>query len=312
MSSVASVPDKLSCPTDLSEEGLSLYKDALEKNGHTTVKAICLKSDIEKIRALLGAMLTTKKAIREGSLFDTLTNAADGQGNRSIQISEPSVYAPELLKTSYVKEATRIAKEFISEDCFLMADYALLKPARVGTGTPWHQDEAFRDPSFDHKEITFWMPLQDVGEAEGCMFYIPGSHQNGILSHQSPGNDHRVHALECSEDLNELAKVACPLLAGDSTIHNGRVLHKSSDNQSAIDRYAYILIFGMAPIPSSEKRHASWLSDKCTAESRTKRRWLIRGGFAVALFRRFRRRSSFTPGMLSYFVRRVFRRLRLY
>jgi hypothetical protein len=31
-----------------------------------------------------------------------------------------------------------------------------------GAATPWHQDEAFRDPAYDYAEITIWMPLQAV------------------------------------------------------------------------------------------------------------------------------------------------------
>jgi hypothetical protein len=49
-----------------------------------------------------------------------------------------------------------------------------MKPARIGDATPWHQDEAFQDPAFDYEEISFWLALQPVDEANSCMAYLPG------------------------------------------------------------------------------------------------------------------------------------------
>jgi hypothetical protein len=34
------------------------------------------------------------------------------------------------------------------------------KPAQVGEVTPWHQDEAYWHPGFEHAGISVWMPLQ--------------------------------------------------------------------------------------------------------------------------------------------------------
>ena len=44
-----------------------------------------------------------------------------------------------------------------------------MKPARIGEATPWHQDEAFQDPMFDYREVSFWLALQPVDEANSCM-----------------------------------------------------------------------------------------------------------------------------------------------
>ncbi len=85
-----------------------------------------------------------------------------------------SNYNAWLLETDYIRNATRIAQQLLP-NCFLRCNFVLLKRAKVGSGTPWHQDEAYFDPRFEHATLTFWMPLQDVGPKDGCMIYVPGS-----------------------------------------------------------------------------------------------------------------------------------------
>jgi hypothetical protein len=44
--------------------------------------------------------------------------------------------------------------------CFF--DVSILKTPKPAPATRWHQDEAFRDPNFEYKEITVWVALQQV------------------------------------------------------------------------------------------------------------------------------------------------------
>jgi len=225
---------------------------------------------------------------KEGAMFDT-SPVSSREAQHSIQLTNPSYFEPSLRKTVYVQRATHLAQQLISPNAFLIGDFVLLKPAHVGTGTPWHQDEAYRDPNFVHNELSFWMPLQDTDAEAGCMVFIPGSHNLGVLEHQSPNQDVRKHALECSGEFHAEAAVACPLPAGGCTIHNSRIIHRTNDNTSSTDRYAYIIVFSAPQTPAKNNRSFPWLEKRRPADHETRKRWLLHGGLLVLLMRKLRR-----------------------
>jgi ectoine hydroxylase-related dioxygenase (phytanoyl-CoA dioxygenase family) len=143
---------------------------------------------------------------------------------------------PQLIETSYVQNANYLASKLLHPDCVLWTNYVLLKPARIGIGTPWHQDEAYRDPRFLHHELTFWIPLQDEDVDQGCMMFIPESLRQRILTHESPNHDPRKHVIVCPGGFQVEQAVACPLSAGGWTIHDQRTLRCTRNNHSGVDR----------------------------------------------------------------------------
>jgi len=161
----------------------------------------------------------------------------------------------------------------------------LCKPAVDGAATPWHQDEAFKDPKYDYSEISFWMALQPVNEVNGCMEFIPGSHQVGVLPHRSPNDDPRIHAIECFEGFDHADAVACPLPAGGCTLHTGRTLHGAGPNRSNAPRYAYVLIFHVPPQPAQGQKNFPWLQDKKTARMERRKSWEEGAGKYVTIWR---------------------------
>ena len=128
--------------------------------------------------------------------------------------------------------ARGMAEQILGGAVRFKADISLMKPARIGEATPWHQDEAFQDPAFDYEEVSFWLALQPVNEANSCMAYLPGSHKGPVLPHGFPGNDPRIHALECISGFDPRDAVECPLPAGGCVIHNGRTVHGAGPNLS--------------------------------------------------------------------------------
>ena len=109
--------------------------------------------------------------------------------------------------------------------------------------TAWHQDEAFYARYTNYRAVTVWMPLQPVGERNGCMEFIPGSHHGPVKPHRHIDNDPRIHGLEAF-DFDRSPAIACPLPAGGATFHGDRTLHHSGANRSDQPRRAYALVFG--------------------------------------------------------------------
>jgi hypothetical protein len=80
-----------------------------------------------------------------------------------------------------------------------------------------------------------------------------------------------------------------PFAPGGYTIHDKRTLHCTGNNLSGVDRYACILMFGMASTPLSGRKVFPWLEQRGIAFLRVKRGWVFRGGSFVLFLKVLRR-----------------------
>jgi hypothetical protein len=266
--------------------------------------------DIMALRGTLAGLHNENVGFEEGALFDAM-GVDDGSGPaRFPQILHPRSFAPELIGNSFYQMARAMAEQILGSEVRFKADISLMKPARIGETTPWHQDEAFQDPAFDYEEISFWLALQPVGEANSCMAYIPGTHNGPVLPHGFPGDDPRIHALECISGFDPNDAVSCPLATGGCVIHNGRTVHGAGPNVSDRDRMAYVLIFDRVPTPAKTVRHFPWRAEHRTAREQRELEWRRSGGLLVHLWRQRTRVRVTSVRALLFDMKRAVRAVR--
>ncbi len=271
----------------LTEDQLS----SLQKNGFLTLPKITSAEEVAELRQIIAHLFGTKAGHDQGAHFNFAGAEEDPNAPSIPQIVGPQNFASQLKRSEFRRNATALARQILGPQARFHADHTLVKPPVDGAATPWHQDEAFKDPRFDYQEISFWMPLQAVDELNGCMEFIPGSHERGIQPHRSPNDDARVHAIECFDGFDRADAVACPLPAGGCTIHFGRTLHGAGPNRSDGPRYAYVLIFQTPPEENIDGKNFPWLHNKNTARMQRSKTWLRHGGKFVNLWRRFRNKE---------------------
>lgn len=120
------------------------------------------------------------------------------------------------------------------------SDRLLIKPAadRGGESTHWHQD--FVKWPFDRRGVvTVWLPLVDILRDRGPMSFLNGSHRLGPLGAVDlMARDQDLSETLLEEDWEVLHGIstACPMQAGDATVHNGLIMHRAGYNTSAVDR----------------------------------------------------------------------------
>jgi hypothetical protein len=260
-----------------------------EADGFIALPQIAPEEDVEVIRRTIIRMHERKTGFREGAQFN-LIGSDDDAAPRISQILSPHLYAKRLRRSVFFRNAFAIATQLLGPETQFSFDHALIKPARVGAATPWHQDEAFRDPAFDYHELSVWMPLQPVDLENGCMEFIPGSQRDEILPHGSPSNDISVHGLECLAPIPQDQVVACPLPAGGCTIHTPRTLHGTGPNRSAAPRYAYVLGFNTPRQRRALPRDFPWRAEKQEMRAVREQDWRRRGGSLVLKWRDLQRR----------------------
>src|SRR5688572_25813752 len=180
------------------------------ENGYLVVHGIVEPEEVIWMRDSYDRIFSVRAGRDIGDQFDLAGTDEDGVEAKLPQILSPSKYAPELLKGEFRERVLRVAEALLGPDAELGGDHAILKPARIGAATPWHQDEAYWDPAFDYRAFSAWIPLQDATVENGCMWFVPGSHRLEVAEHHSIGHDPRVHGLE-AEGVDTSTAVACPI-----------------------------------------------------------------------------------------------------
>jgi hypothetical protein len=180
-------------------------------------------------------------------------------GDKMRQIMEPCRLHPAFADNEAVQNGRRLAQALLKVENPKLA-YSMLiykEPGQVNE-TPWHQDFAYAEMPFTpagrdippDQSIQFWMALDDVDEANGCMHFLPGCQRDALHPHfvagGRPRDDGRLLAIENPDRTLDLSRaVACPLKAGGATAHGLGTPHYTSGNRTT-DRPRRAFIFNFA------------------------------------------------------------------
>lgn len=222
-------------------------------------------AELAWMREVYDRMFAARSGRESGDQFDLAGSDEEGQEASLPQILNPAKYAPELTQGKYLKTIAEIAKQLFGPEAEAGIAHAIFKPAGMGAPTPWHQDEAYWDPGLQYQNASIWMPLQEATIENGCLWFVPGSHEWPVLEHRPIGGDVRVHGLEMVDLGVTKSAVACPLPAGGITIHRNRTAHYAGANTSNIPRRALILGTGCSSHPYPGQRSFPWNEIKQTA-----------------------------------------------
>jgi ectoine hydroxylase-related dioxygenase (phytanoyl-CoA dioxygenase family) len=122
-------------------------------------------------------------------------------------------------------------------------DQLFYKPAKKGGVVAWHQDYSYWTRTKPVAHITCWCALDDDTLENGCLHYIPGSHNWGLLPKPVIAGD--LHGIK--DFLNEEQKKEfdhpkpAPVKAGEAIFHHSLTLHGSGENKSAQPRRAFVI-----------------------------------------------------------------------
>lgn len=141
-----------------------------------------------------------------------------------------------LAKLANHPELIRLIKKLCGVDEIeLFQEMAMIKPPG-GREKPWHQDHAYFNYPTDTCIVGVWIALGDVNEKNGCMFLLPGVHQQGPLLHFMK-RDWQI----CDADIfSALAgkRVCAPMKAGDVLIFDSKLPHGTPKNNTNEYRWA--------------------------------------------------------------------------
>ena len=140
----------------------------------------------------------------------------------------------------------------IGPDVRYYTDQLFVKPPRVGSEVPWHQDSGYW-PAAEPRLLSAWVALDDVTIENGCVRYLPGSHRKALEHHDietdNPNKTTIRDGLFCAGD-----EVPAVMSAGSVCFHHSLCVHRSLPNASDLPRRGWVLIY----LPESLAFHQPW------------------------------------------------------
>lgn len=208
-----------------------------QRDGVVLVREFLTASEVAEVREEID------RYIREdvdSKPVDAATKEADGIAVRNLWRLEQ--HNPRLREIADRTAIRDLIAPLVSGTPVLAAIETFNKPARVGSGVPYHQDNAYfcRTPP---DMLTVWIAIDAVTQANGPVFFVKGSHLGGVLPTKPSGV--RGNSIGMKEPPSApLADQFCGLLnPGDATIHHCNTIHHSAPNTTDDSRLGLLLVY---------------------------------------------------------------------
>ena len=174
------------------------------------------------------------RLVAAGQLRNVTTNG-DGKtpatDRLNLQICPIWPQSPLFQAMPFAPQVAETVGALIGHPVLFHLDQIFLKPAGLGVGTNWHQDNAYFRIDDPLKGTAMWTAIHDATVANGTIRVIPGSHRETYEHERDGQSDHHIR---CWPD--ESRAVAVELPAGGVVLFAYGTAHATGDNTSTGDR----------------------------------------------------------------------------
>ena len=148
-------------------------------------------------------------------------------------------------------------------------DQIFYKPALHGGVVAWHQDYSYWTRTKPMAHLSCWIGLDDSTRENGCVHYVPGSHNWNLLPVTGLADDmNAIQSVLSDEQKDRFKPVAIELKKGEASFHHPLMIHGSFENETNRPRRATVInvfrdgvvsdsgqppLEGVPPIPVGEK-----------------------------------------------------------
>ncbi len=208
-----------------------------ERDGVVRVRQFLTAADVHAVSGELERYIREDLPTRPA---DAATMEADGSTVRNLWRLEQ--HNETLRALALRDDVLDFVRPFVRGEPVLEAVETFNKPARVGSGVPYHQDNAYfcqTPPDM----LTVWIAIDPVTTENGPVFFVRGSHHDGVLPTKPSGV--RGNSIGMAEPSPvPLADQFRGLLApGDATIHHCNTVHHSAPNTTDRSRLGLLFVF---------------------------------------------------------------------
>lgn len=226
----------------LSKSQLEIY----ERDGFLVMPGLFTPIEVEAMKAELGRIqaIDTGHLVREraGGIAKTIYRVHEVTGPTASPVFHAAARSPRLLEP---------AQAVLADDAlYVYHTKCNLKTAIDGSVWQWHQDYGSwkKDGVPEPTLTTALIMLDEPTEANGCLYFIPGSHKEGNLEprfDESTGYKFWVVPKEMLIEIMTRSPEPVPIIGEPGTVvfFHPNILHASGHNLSRHDRWAVYVVY---------------------------------------------------------------------
>jgi len=208
--------------------------ECYQRDGFSVVRSLFKNEDILSVHAALDRYFL--KVVPSLPPSDVVFEA-DRVSVRNLWRMEQ--YDPFFAGLACRPELIELVSKLVGGHPVLMGVEMFCKPARVGSGVPPHQDNAYfcQTPP---DVLTVWIAVDRVTEANGPIYYVRGSHKE-MLPHKPSGVS--GNSMGLAADFDKSDPFVGVLDPGDALLHHCQTVHFSGANRTDVPRRGLLMVF---------------------------------------------------------------------
>ena len=219
---------------ELTADEITSYRE----NGFVVIDDFLLDHELEKWREAVGEAVENRGEARlPGEVGKKFTGSNTAVFKQRIQLWMDKEKVKHLMLDERIG---KMAAELEGVNGIrVWHDQTLIKMP-LGNPTSWHQDNTKCSFTSDHA-ISIWIALDDAAPHNGCLYFIPRSHQ---ARYADVGTAQPMSEIFVQNPvLQEIDPVAAPMKAGSCSFHNGLTIHGAGANMTRGFRRAMTCAF---------------------------------------------------------------------
>ena len=223
-----------------------------ERDGVVRVRRFFTTETVAEIRAELDRYIHDDLPSKPA---DARTLEADGETIRNLwRLEQHDDYFRELGHRSLI---TDLVAELVHGAPVLAGVETFNKPARIGSGVPYHQDNAYFCQS-PPDMLTLWVAIDPVTVENGPVYFIKGSHKLGMLPTKPSGVTGNSIGLADVPETPKSEQFCATLDPGDATIHHCEIIHHSDPNRTDQSRLGLLFVYRGSHTRANERLKAAY------------------------------------------------------
>ena len=227
------------------------------ENGYLLVERVVPQEWVERLIAVTDEMVERSRSVKQSDAIFDLEPGHTPEEPRLRRLTSPVEHHQTYWDFASQSIIADIAADLVGPDVKYHHSKLNFKWARGGEEVKWHQDIGYW-PHTNYSPLTIGTYLHDVGDDQGPLGAIAGSHNGPLYDQYSNGRWVGCLSEEDAKgiDTGKVEYLAGP--AGSITIHHCRVIHGSKPNLSDAGRPLLLNIYSSAdaftytanPLPS--------------------------------------------------------------
>lgn len=233
MASVSTLP-AVTCTSVLSEEEIKQF----ERDGFILKRGLISPEMVKQIATEIDSLHERMAQHTPEGVHVSWEKQVDGQPKLIKQLMHSEKVSPGLNTVLRSKEVLDIVAALIGPKISLFHSKLLMKAAKDGTVTPWHQDYAYWKRGTNRPvQLNCMLAIDPATLENGCIQFVPGTHKGGLQTHDRKDGVSFGVFLPGYFAPREGA-VPVSMAPGDCIFFGSLVIHGSDGNRSNQDRRA--------------------------------------------------------------------------